>query len=390
MGGITFVTSSSLGDYDDEWMSDLTDDTLGEDDTVPRNDTMAPQRVNTPAPRPAPTAAPQRTPTVTPQQEPTAAPQGLTVAPAASPSSSPGEPQDVPTAASEGPKVAPTSSPMAPQEVPAEAPQLAPTNPATPMTTASPVAAPDADGGDAPSEIPTPSPAGRRHQARALDEGAGKGAQKTNQVIDILIFRVPDDCKRNRWGGCDWSVLGVGMRDEWMPGGVAFCCSAEAVSNGSCSSDELGRILIDSNSFTGRHVTIDVPSEENTVFTIDDPEYQVEITGDYIMLFANCFADGMDVFVEGYMATETEKGYKLPGELHDLMYFYAFMTVIFFLVILWYYCGMRMFQEASIPIQRFILATLILGLVEFFFRALDLGLWNVDGTRSEAVIWIGG
>ena len=374
MGGISFVTASATEGLDDAWADDATDDAMRGDDTT------GPQM--TPAPQPASTAAPQR--------EPTAAPHGFTVAPLASPTSSPSEQKGVPTVASEGPTVAPTRTPVASQEVPTEAPQVAPTKPTTQMPTTAPVATPDADGGGSPSEVPSPSPIGRRDQFRALVEGAGKGAQKTNQVIDILIFRVPDDCKRNRWGGCDWSVLGVGMRDEWMAGGVGFCCSAEAVSNGSCSSDELGRILLDRNSFTGRHISIDVPSEPNMLFTFDSADYEVEITGDYIMLFANCFSDGLDVFVEGYMATETEKGYKLPGELHDLMYFYAFMTVVFFLVILWYYCGMRMFQEASIPIQRFILATLILGLIEFFFRALDLGLWNIDGSRSLTIIWIGG
>jgi hypothetical protein len=240
---------------------------------------------------------------------------------------------------------------------------------------------------------PAPSPANRRQKVRILDQGgsaaAGKGAQKTKQVIDLVFFRAPDDCKRNRWGGCDWALLGVGIRDEWMPGGVGYCCSEDAVSNGSCSSDELGRVLINHSIFTGEHKEVEVPSENNQVFKIDDPIFQATITGDYILLLANCFDPGMDVFSMGSMSTKTEKGYNLPGELYQLMYFYVCMTLLYFLIILWYWCGMQMFQEASIPIQRFILTTLILGLLEFFFRALDLGVWNIEGLRSGAIIWSG-
>lgn len=241
------------------------------------------------------------------------------------------------------------------------------------------------------SQEETTSPTGAPLDRRILnqDEVPGGGGQKTQQAIDIVLFQVPDDCKRNKWGGCDWTLLGVGIRDEWMPGGVGYCCSAEAVSNGSCSSDDLGRLLVNHNMFQGVHKVVPVPSENNQEFTIDEPAFDIQKTGDYVMLFANCFDPGMDVFTMGTMSSESEKGYKLPGELYQLMFFYVGMTIAYFVIILWYWCGMRMFQESSIPIQRFILMTLILGLFEFFMRALDLGIWNLEGLRSAAVIWSG-
>jgi hypothetical protein len=85
------------------------------------------------------------------------------------------------------------------------------------------------------------------------------------------------------------------------------------------------------------------------------------------------------------MEWKSVRGY-LPGDMFGLMFFYVALTLVYLLLVLWYYCGMRMFQDAAIPIQKFILATIILGTFELFFRSLDLGLWNLDGLRNDGVV----
>ena len=88
------------------------------------------------------------------------------------------------------------------------------------------------------------------------------------------------------------------------------------------------------------------------------------------------------------MEWKSANGY-LPGELFGLMIFFAALTVVYLVLVLWYWCGMKLYQDAAIPIQKFILTAIVLGFFEFFFRAVDMGTWNIDGLRSMGIIWTG-
>lgn len=255
-----------------------------------------------------------------------------------------------------------------------------------------------------PTDVATPAPSngGRRRRRNLVDDEGntagggdqaagtepGGGAQKVKQILDVVLFRIPDDCKKNIWGGCDWSSLGVGVRDEEVTGGLSYCCSENTVADNKCNSDMMGRLMIDSNVFQGEHRTIEVPTDPDQEFYLEKPMFEVEVTGDYVLILANCDDYGMDVFSLGSMEWKSVKGF-LPGEMFGLMFFYIAMTIVYLLLVLWYWCGMKMYQDAAIPIQKFILATMLLGLLEFFFRATDLGIWNIDGLRSMGIIWSG-
>ena len=78
-----------------------------------------------------------------------------------------------------------------------------------------------------------------------------------------------------------------------------------------------------------------------------------------------------------------------PGDIVGLMYFFAAMAGTYFVLVLWYSCGMRIFQEAAIPIQKYILATIVLGFLESSFQALNLYVWNLNGVESPILIYIG-
>lgn len=256
-----------------------------------------------------------------------------------------------------------------------------------------PTAASPASMSPAPSSanaVSTPAPSGDRRERR-LEDGTdtlGGGAPRVKQFLDIVFFNIPEKCKTNVWGSCDWSALGVGMRDDRVSGGVNYCCSEDAVSDGLCPSNQMGRLIIDPSLFQGQAKSVEVPTESDKEFTLDDALFDVSVSGDYVLILANCDDYGMDVFSLGSMEWKSVKGY-LPGEIFGLMFFYVALTIVYLILVLWYYCGMKMYQDAAIPIQKFILATIMLGLLEFFFRSLDLGTWNMDGLRSTVFVWIG-
>jgi hypothetical protein len=263
-----------------------------------------------------------------------------------------------------------------------EAPSATPRDGAADPTSGAPGDPPDhGDGGD--SEAPSDAPTG----SRRMQESNG---QRVNQVVDFVLFMIPDDCKQDMWGNCDWSALGVGAVDEEVEGDISYCCSEDTASRGICKASDIGKIILDPLLFGGQQKAVDVPTTINTEFTLtgEDSIFKISKSGDHVLLMGNCFDDGIDVLVIGSMEWKSENRGYVPGHLHGLMLFYAAITAIYFLLVIFYYCGMSMFQDNAIPIQKYILATMILGFLELLTRATDLGYWNLNGERSVNVLYL--
>eukprot|EP00536_Pseudo-nitzschia_multiseries_P009783 jgi/Psemu1/297355/fgenesh1_pm.283_\ len=113
-----------------------------------------------------------------------------------------------------------------------------------------------------------------------------------------------------------------------------------------------------------------------------------EESGKYAVVFANCNDEGRPVIVEGHTEWRSKHGY-LPGDLFGLMYFYAFLFLVYFGSLSWYGVAMKMFEDASIPIQSWIFGTICMGTLEVFFRAGDLFVWNEDGSRFWVAYYVG-
>jgi len=69
------------------------------------------------------------------------------------------------------------------------------------------------------------------------------------------------------------------------------------------------------------------------------------------------------------------------------MLYYGAMTAVYLVIALWYYCGMKTFQEGAIPIQKYILGTIVLGFLATAFQGIDLLTWNITGTRNPPVMY---
>jgi Lung seven transmembrane receptor len=238
-----------------------------------------------------------------------------------------------------------------------------------------------ADGGDGGNRLLQRMVASFR-DSRQLDDGAAK------QIMDIVLFMVPEDCKKDSWGTCDWAKLGVGAYDEMMEGGMSYCCSADTAGRGLCSSDDIGTMIIDHAVFHGDHRKIVVPQSTDQEFNMENPRFDIDYSGDYVLVISNCNDYGLEVLALGNMEWKSVKGY-LPGDMFELMLFYGALTVFYFVLAVWYYCGMRIYQDAAIPIQKYILATMILGFLEVLFRTTDFVIWNEQGLRSGGVMYTG-
>lgn len=154
-------------------------------------------------------------------------------------------------------------------------------------------------------------------------------------------------------------------------------------------------MIIDNDNFVGNHrqVTIPATGEYDAHLNYGKFEEQGEFeaksaSGKYVVAFANCNDGGRQVIVEGKTVWKSRHGY-LPGDLFGLMYFNAFLFAVYFVVLMWYGITMKMYEDANIPIQNWVFATIAMGCLELFFKAGDMFVWNEDGSRFWVAFYVG-
>jgi hypothetical protein len=181
--------------------------------------------------------------------------------------------------------------------------------------------------------------------------------------------------------------LGIGKRSD--EGTLRYCCSDDALSKGICEVTQYGRLIMDTDKFAGKHRLINVPSTGAYDEHLKYGRFEQKAgNGKYVVIFANCNDDGRQVVVEGKTTWKSRHGY-LPGDLFGLMYFDAFMFLLYFCILLWYGVTMKMYEDANIPIQTWVFGTIAMGCLELFFRAGDLFVWNEDGSRFWVAFYVG-
>lgn len=226
----------------------------------------------------------------------------------------------------------------------------------------------------------------RQHQQRRQLEGGVE--VEGSSVIDIAVFALPDSCANTR-SGCDWTDLGIGgkLADKTS----RWCCSNDAIDQGLCggSEEDYGRLIIDTDKFDGNHRFVEISQTGSVSKAIRYGKMEEHVTGSYVVLFANCNPrDGREVAVSGETVWKSKDGF-LPGELFEFMYFYLALTIIYFCLLLWYGISMRLNEASRIPIEKWFLMTIVLGLVEMFFRTGDYMIWNEDGYRQDLAMYMG-
>lgn len=163
---------------------------------------------------------------------------------------------------------------------------------------------------------------------------------------------------------------------------------------GVCETNNYGKLIIDSEKFSardvgGKHRIVDIPAigEINDNLKYGTFE-EKENNGKYILLLANCNDEGRPVLVSGLGIWQSVHGF-LPGDLFGLMYFFGFLTFVYFGLLTWYGIKMKIHEEHTIPIQQWIFATICMGTLELFFRSGDLFVWNEDGIRFWVAFYVG-
>ena len=222
---------------------------------------------------------------------------------------------------------------------------------------------------------------GKARRRRRLDAGIEQGAS----TVDIAVFHLPQHCASSR-SGCDWTKLGVGGKLD--DGTLRWCCSQDAIDYGLCHENRFGRLIINGFIFSGSHRFVNVPPEGPMSKQIRYGKLEEFESGQYVVVFANCNENGREIKVLGECVWKSKHGY-LPGELFGFMYFYAVLTAIYLVLVVWYGYLMHKYEDSRIPIEKWIFMTISMGALEMLFRTGDHFVWNEDGYRMNLAVYVG-
>jgi Lung seven transmembrane receptor len=212
---------------------------------------------------------------------------------------------------------------------------------------------------------------------------------RVTTYLDVAIFR---GCLHGQ-AKCDWQALGVGQRyqDKTMnPQSLpTYCCSVGALYLGLCDASSLGRLIVNETLLNGQRFAVPIHgnlSMDNVLGTVSIAEPQS--SGTYVVLFANCNVDAPRVVhVHGTGTWKSRHG-NLPGDLYSFMMFDRYLLGIYAVLLAWYAWSMHVHREFRVPIEKWILATIVLGTMEMVFRTRNLGQWNQTGWPSLVNIWL--
>lgn len=228
-----------------------------------------------------------------------------------------------------------------------------------------------------------------------------KPPHSTPPDVDRPIYIIPPPNKQppscaNTLLGCDWTALGVGADDG--VGNLRWCCSGDAVALTLCDGGpkQEGRLIVDPHKFKGEHVVLPVPSSGKWKRSVMTGMFDLKNgmnddvgTGKYVLVVSNCNDDiGRNLTVSGQYVWKSSHGY-LPGNLFGEMYFYLSLIVVYLVLFAFYGVKMSIHGDAIILIQKWVLTTIGIGLLEVFFKAGDLWVWNVDGDRFWFSLYTG-
>mmetsp|Transcript_10800 Transcript_10800/g.20198 ORF Transcript_10800/g.20198 Transcript_10800/m.20198 type:complete len:625 (-) Transcript_10800:977-2851(-) len=213
-----------------------------------------------------------------------------------------------------------------------------------------------------------------RRRVRSYDE----------TVIDVIFFHEPSDCVKKK-AGCDWAKLGIGSSDN--EGNIRWCCADDAIDFGLCTEKDFGRLIINKALFGGEHRPVTIPTVGAYEGRMNLPMMDTkEGTGQYTLVLANCNDYGRAVSLDGQYLWRSKGGF-LPGDLFGEWHFITFLTLVYVALLFWYGSSMYKNKDSIIGIQKWILGTIVLGLIVLIFKGIDFMEWNQQGERVNFVMY---
>jgi Lung seven transmembrane receptor len=225
-------------------------------------------------------------------------------------------------------------------------------------------------------------------QQQSIHRSSNPTSERATTYLDVAIFK---GCLRGQ-AKCDWPALGVGYRyqdkilnPQSLP---TYCCSVGALYLGLCEASSLGRLIVNETLLNGQRFAVPIHGDLSMDNVLGNVSIESQDSGTYVVLFANCNVETpRTVHVHGTGQWKSRHG-NLPGGLYSFMLFDRYLLGIYTVLLAWYAWRMHVHRAFGVPIEKWILATILLGTMEMAFRTRNLGHWNQTGRSSLVNIWL--
>ncbi|CAN1827973.1 Transmembrane protein 87A [Linum perenne] len=199
----------------------------------------------------------------------------------------------------------------------------------------------------------------------------GKSNNFSSGFVQAIVFEVED---RELIGG---SAYG-GQR--------AICCTADLAKLGVCSQGEIIHRPSTTNPGWPHVLSVSFIQNED-VATLPLRSVEISRTGMYNLYFMICDPALRDVVVEGKTIWKNPGGY-LPGRMAPLMNFYAFMSIAYVILGIFWFSQYARFWKEVFPLQNCITVVITLGMFEMAFWYFDYAEFNETGIRpTGTTVW---
>lgn len=208
--------------------------------------------------------------------------------------------------------------------------------------------------------------------------------------FEEIVFRKTQEVT-NSSSGSIYAIL-FEVDDRETIGGSAYggqraiCCTSDLAKLGACKEGEVIHRLSTTNPGWPEVFTVPFDSNDKT-FTMQPRSVQITRTGMYNLYFMHCESKLGDVIVEGKTIWKNPTGY-LPGRMAPLLNFYAFMSLAFLLLGIFWFSQYARFWKEVLQLQNCITLVITLGMFEMALWYFDYAEFNESGVRPIGItIW---
>ncbi|CAN1827972.1 Transmembrane protein 87A, partial [Linum perenne] len=224
-----------------------------------------------------------------------------------------------------------------------------------------------------------------------LTLNADKAANGDSYIrFEKVTFRRPG--KSNNFSSGFVQAIVFEVEDRELIGGSAYggqraiCCTADLAKLGVCSQGEIIHRPSTTNPGWPHVLSVSFIQNED-VATLPLRSVEISRTGMYNLYFMICDPALRDVVVEGKTIWKNPGGY-LPGRMAPLMNFYAFMSIAYVILGIFWFSQYARFWKEVFPLQNCITVVITLGMFEMAFWYFDYAEFNETGIRpTGTTVW---
>lgn len=210
--------------------------------------------------------------------------------------------------------------------------------------------------------------------------------------FEKITFRRTKEAAESKEGSNLVQAIIFEVEDRELIGGSAYggqravCCTPDLAKLGACTQ---GEVIYRQSASDPKWPQVFGASfrGDDLAATLESRFISISKTGMYNLYFIFCDLNLKGLVVEGKTIWKNPTGY-LPGRMAPLMNFYAFMSIAFVVLAVFWFSQYARFWREVLQLQNFITFVIALGMFEMTLWYFEYAEFNSTGVRPIGItIW---